>query len=246
MSIWKDTHSIFLETEKLLMESIIQCDPHIAMNSSKSIYEPLPPAPTQPASTLTTPSPHQSCTPETQYPKTGSSAVTIDKPNLVSEPLRIQCLDNEKALQILHICKVKNYEQRRCKNVSRGCPVNTFCTLIDLHEDFCPLNISIKMKVEGNINLLSTTNTKFKPFCKTFLKKYNVLFLSKKNCNDNGIKIYVASYKKRYKFTITFLSKQLTIVHRIIGLTNCDLFRLSAQIMDTHGPLLRYHIKLQK
>ena len=252
--IWKDTHSIFLETEKLLRESVIKCDPRIAMNSSKKIYQLIPTtfAPTQSSSSTVTISPvNKSCSlgaqsPATKPPSVDTTTSILDETTLNTKPLHIQCLSNDEALQILEFCKMKNYKQRKCKNELRGCPVNTYCTIIDLHERVCPLNISVKMKVEGNMNLLSTTSKKFKPFCKTFLKKYDVLFLYKKNSNDNGIKIYVSGFKKRYKFVIRILSSKFTVIHKIVGFTNSDIYRLPAQLMDTHGPLLNYHIRLQK
>jgi hypothetical protein len=188
--------------------------------------------------------------PATKKPNDTTTVSLVNKPLHKSDPLNIQRLNDSEALQVLELCRARNYKIRPCKNVSRGCPVNSYFTITDLHEKFCPLNILVKMrsilKVEGNMNIFMTTSEKFRPFCKSFVKKFVVLFLYKKNSNDNGIKISVSGYTKRYKYEIRFFSKDYKIIHAIVGLTNSDIYRLPSQLIDTHGPLLGYQIRLDK
>ena len=118
---WKDTHSIFLETEKLLMECVIKCDPQIAMNSYKMIYKLIPTtfAPTQSTSSTVTISPvNKPCSLGAQSPATKpqsmdttTSILNETTPN--TEPLNVQCLNNDEALEILDFCKMKNYQRRK-------------------------------------------------------------------------------------------------------------------------------------
>ena len=159
--IWEDTQSMLLETEKILMESRILCNKQTATPSS--IHVTLP----------------------SQQVSSGSltkllHAVKTQDNNTKIKPLNIQKLNDTEASQILAMCKTKTYAMRPCKNVSRGCPVKTYFTIIGLHENFCPLNITIKMKSEGKMNLLMSTSTKFRPFCKSFVQEYDVYFLFKK------------------------------------------------------------------
>ena len=253
--IWRDTQNIFLETEKILMDSINKCNPHPVATPSMEVSVPLVTTFANPnlplsQSAITTPSIDQAsflAPPLSNHTAPNNTIESVMKEPLhISEPLNEQRLSNAEALQILQLCSTRNYKLRPCKNTSRGCAVNTYFTITDLHENFCPLNVSVKLKVEGNMNLFMSTSKKFRPFCKTFIKQYDVNFLYKKNSIDNGIKIYVSGYTRRYKFTISFLSKDFTIIHKIVGFTNSDIYKLPPHLMDTHGPLLTYQIKIQK
>ena len=232
-----------------------KCKPHPVATPSREFSEPLVTTFASPnlplsQSAFTTPSIDQTNFLAAQFSDTTAPNDTtvsiIKEPLHISEPLNEQRLSNAEALQILQLLSDRNDKLRPCKNTSRGCAVNTYFTITDLHENFCPLNVSVKLKVEGNMNLFMSTSIKFRPFCKTFIKKYDVHFLYKKNSIDNGIKIYVSGYTRRYKFAIRFLSKDFTIIHKIAGFTNSDIYRLPTHLMDTHGPLLGYQIRIQK
>lgn len=218
--VWKDTQYMFLETEKMLRESLVKFN--LVTNF---------PSPQLPSShsTFITPSISQTSSLEKQFsntttPNDTTAASLVNKPLHKSEQFDAQRFNNAESLQRLELCRTRNSKQRSCKNVSRGCDV----------------------KRKGNMNLFMSTSKKFRPFCKSFIKKYNVHFLYKKNSNDNGIKVCVCGYIKRYKFIIRFMSQDFTIIHKILGFTDSDIYEIPTQIMDNHGPFLSYQIRLQK
>ena len=218
--VWKDTQYMFLETEKMLRESLVKFN--LVTNF---------PSPQLPLShsTFITPSISQTSSLEKQFsntttPNDTTAASLVNKPLHKSEQFDAQRFNIAESLQRLELCRKRNFKQRSCKNVSRGCDV----------------------KRKGNMNLFMSTSKKFRPFCKSFIKKYNVHFLYKKNSNDNGIKVCVCGYIKRYKFIIRFMSQDFTIIHKILGFTDSDIYEIPTQIMDNHGPFLSYQIRLQK
>lgn len=218
--VWKDTQYMFLETEKMLRESLVKFN--LVTNF---------PSPQLPLShsTFITPSISQTSSLEKQFsntttPNDTTAASLVNKPLHKSEQFDAQRFNIAESLQRLELCRTRNSKQRSCKNVSRGCDV----------------------KRKGNMNLFMSTSKKFRPFCKSFIKKYNVHFLYKKNSNDNGIKVCVCGYIKRYKFIIRFMSQDFTIIHKIVGFTDSDIYEIPTQIMDNHGPFLSYQIRLQK
>ena len=218
--VWKDTQYMFLETEKMLRESLVKFN--LVTNF---------PSPQLPSShsTFTTPSISQTSSLEKQFsntttPNDTTAASLVNKPLHKSEQFDAQRFNIAESLQRLELCRTRNSKQRSCKNVSRGCDV----------------------KRKDNMNLFMSTSKKFRPFCKSFIKKYNVHFLYKKNSNDNGIKVCVCGYTKRYKFIIRFMSQDFTIIHKILGFTDSDIYEIPTQIMDNHGPFLSYQIRLQK
>ena len=218
--VWKDTQYMFLETEKMLRESLVKFN--LVTNF---------PSPQLPSShsTFITPSISQTSSLEKQFsntttPNDTTAASLVNKPLHKSEQFDAQRFNIAESLQRLELCRKRNFKQRSCKNVSRGCDV----------------------KRKGNMNLFMSTSKKFRPFCKSFIKKYNVHFLYKKNSNDNGIKVCVCGYIKRYKFIIRFMSQDFTIIHKIVGFTDSDIYEIPTQIMDNHGPFLSYQIRLQK
>ena len=211
---------MFLETEKMLRESLVKFN--LVTNF---------PSPQLPLShsTFITPSISQTSSLEKQFsntttPNDTTAASLVNKPLHKSEQFDAQRFNIAESLQRLELCRKRNFKQRSCKNVSRGCDV----------------------KRKGNMNLFMSTSKKFRPFCKSFIKKYNVHFLYKKNSNDNGIKVCVCGYTKRYKFIIRFMSQDFTIIHKIVGFTDSDIYEIPTQIMDNHGPFLSYQIRLQK
>ena len=160
-------------------------------------------------------------------------------------------LSNSDLSKLMQFCHQQNELKKHCKNASRGCLVNNYISLIDIHETQCIHNISkIKLNtetVEGRMNLFKSTNETFKPFCSTFKNRLKVYFLFKKNTNDDGLKIYVASYTNRnYRFLIRYLSDTYEIIYKISGTTNDNIHRICSSIIQAHGPLINYHITLYK
>lgn len=168
-------------------------------------------------------------------------------PNKSLEPTgNASPLSADKALQVLELCKRNDYKLRRCKNASRGCLVNTYYTITNIHETFCSLNIAIKLKVIGQINLNKSNDNKFKPFCKTFAAKYGVYFLIKNNKNNKGFKINVAGYIVPHKFVIKLLSTDNKIIETIKGMTSSNIYYVDPEVVKEHGPHIKYVITIEK
>ena len=76
--------------------------------------------------------------------------------------------------QLLDICEENDLPLRKCKNGVRGCNIETFSTMVNLHEEYCAFPFIRCLQVIGKMNLITCKIEQLTPFCLSYYFRYKV------------------------------------------------------------------------
>ena len=163
-----------------------------------------------------------------------------------------EVLSESDAARVLAESATKEWPLVCCPNRERGCKVNSYTRILDLHKQVCPFP-EIKKNIVKNhyLNILRGSPHFFTPFCESFnseerkARKKGVRFLFKQT--QESIKICAQS-DAEIPFTITFYDKKGFHLSscRIIGLTGSKMYPVDAKVFKEVGKEVRLKIEVHK
>ena len=148
--------------------------------------------------------------------------------------------------QLLDICGESRVPIRKCKNSIRGCQINTFCLMVNLHEEYCPFPFVRSFQVNGKLNLMLGRQDQLIPFCESYDLRYKVRFFFKYSQDKNLIIIVMKSQRKNVKYTISFKDFKGQMFLSINDAVGPDSHIIPSINLIQHGPLVKYNIRLLK
>ena len=148
--------------------------------------------------------------------------------------------------QLLDICGESKVPIRKCKNSMRGCQINTFCLMVNLHEEYCPFPFVRSFQVNGKLNLMLGKQDQLIPFCESYDLRYKVRFLFKYSHDKSIIIIVMKSHRKNVKYTISFKDFKNQVFLSINDAIGPDSHIIPSSNLIQHGPLVKYNIRLLK
>lgn len=158
------------------------------------------------------------------------------QPHVVMTPKHIQ--------HATDICEQNKVPVRKCKNSSRGCQIHTFSILVNLHEEYCSFPLIRSFRVYGKMNLLLAKQNCLLPFCESYYKRYNIMFLYKFNNDKTIVSIVSQSRNRSFKYTLTFKDFKNKTIFSISNGIGPDIQVIPAWILIKYGPMVKYTIQI--
>ena len=147
--------------------------------------------------------------------------------------------------QLLDICEENDLPLRKCKNSGRGCNIETFSTVVNLHEEYCAYPFIRCSQVIGKLNLITCKVEQLSPFCLSYYFRYKVRFLYKQSADRAHVTI-VSQGPHKFKYTMVFKdfrNREFLSIENSIG---PDTHLIPFWVLNQNGPMVRYTLKLMK